>query len=95
MNSLHSDRFVLLIALVSFCLKRIMQLAVSFHGRFLLEHMTQQCVVTAPQSIHSFITPVSHVEWLYELNEGSITSSHNDVTRIFVYGICSDDEICT
>jgi hypothetical protein len=94
MNSLRSDRFVLSIAQVSFGFKRIMHLPFSFHGSFLLEHVTLRCVVTVPQSIHSFITPVSHVEWLYELNELSITSSYNDVTRIFFYGICSDDEIC-
>lgn len=56
---------------------------VSFHGRFLLEHVTLPCVVTAPQSIHSCITPVSHVEWLYELNEVIITTSYNDVTGIY------------
>jgi len=86
MNSLHSDRLVLLIAHVSFRLKRIMQLPVSFHGRVRVDHVTLQCVVTAPQSIHSFLTPVSHVEWLCELNEVSITSTYNDVTRVFLYG---------
>jgi hypothetical protein len=85
MNSLHSDQLVLLIAHVSFRLKRIMQLPVSFHCRFLVDHVILQCVVTAPQSIYSFLTPVSHVEWLYELNEVNITSAYNDVTpSVFV-----------